>query len=84
MERLLELNEETVEEDMVLGISQGSDVAECTNDSLPFETMYAVQKLGVHSEIFVAVLLPLSFLQRINDGNHIIKIALGISYPMLY
>ena len=84
LERLLELGEEMVEEDMVLGIPQASDVAECTNDSLPFETTYALQKLGMHSEILVAVLLPLSFLQTINNGNHMIKIALGISYPMLY
>ena len=83
LERLLELGEETVEEDMVLGVSQASDVAERTNDSLPFETTYVVQKLGMHSEILVAVLLPLSFLQTINNDNHMIKIALGISYPTL-
>ena len=83
MERLPELGEEIVEEDMVLAVSQASGV-ECTNDSLPFETTYAVQKLGMHSEIFVEVLLPLSFLQKINNGNHTIKIALGISYPMLH
>lgn len=40
-----------------------SDVAERTNDSLPFEITYAVQKLGMHSDILVAVLLPLSFLK---------------------
>ena len=84
LERLPELGEETVEEDMVLSIPQASDVAECTNDSLPFETTYAVQKLGMHSEIFVEVLLPLSFLQTINNGSHTIKIALGNSYPILY
>ena len=84
MERLLELGEETVEEDMALGVLQASGVAECMNESLPFETAYVVHKLGMHLEIFVAVLLPLSFLQTINNGNHMIKIALGISYPMLY
>ena len=44
-------------------VSAVSDVAERTNDSLPFEITYAVQKLGVDSEILVAVLLPLSFLK---------------------
>jgi len=62
-ERLLELGEETVEEDMDRGVSTTSDVAERTNVSFPFEITYAVQKLGVDSEILVAVLLPLSFLK---------------------
>ena len=44
-------------------VSAVSDVAERTNDSLPFEITYAVQKLGMHSDILVAVLLPLSFLK---------------------
>ena len=44
-------------------VSAVSDVAERTNDSLPFEITYAVQKLGMHSYILVAVLLPLSFLK---------------------
>ena len=62
-ERLLELGEETVEEDMDRGVSTTSDVADRTNESLPFEMTYAVQKLGMDSEILVAVLLPLSFLK---------------------
>ena len=62
-ERLLELGEETVEEDMDWGVSTTSDVADRTNESLPFEMTYAVQKLGMDSEILVAVLLPLSFLK---------------------
>jgi hypothetical protein len=62
-ERLLVLGEETVEEDMDRGVSAMSDVAERTNDSLPFEITYAVQKLGMHSDILVAVLLPLRFLK---------------------
>lgn len=45
------------------GVSTTSDVAERTNDSFPFEITYAVQKLGMDSEILVAVLLPLSFLK---------------------
>jgi hypothetical protein len=57
------LGEETVEEDMDRGVSAMSDVAERTNDSLPFEITYAVQKLGMHSDILVAVLLPLRFLK---------------------
>jgi hypothetical protein len=62
-ERLLVLGEEIVEEDIDRGVSTLSDVAERTNDSLPFEITYAVQKLGMHSDILVAVLLPLSFLK---------------------
>jgi hypothetical protein len=61
-EKLLELGEETVE-DIDLGASRVSDVAERTNDSLPFEMTYAVQKLGMHSEMLVAILLPLSCLK---------------------
>jgi hypothetical protein len=49
------------------GVSTTSDVADRTNESLPFEITYAVQKLGMDSEIFVAVLLPLSFLK--SDGS---------------
>ena len=52
-ERHLVLGEETVEEDMDRGVSAMSDVAERTNDSLPFEITYAVQKLGMHSDILV-------------------------------
>lgn len=61
-EKLLELGDETVEEEMDSGVPMASDVAECTDDSFPFETTYAVQKLGMHSQILVAVLLPLFFL----------------------
>jgi hypothetical protein len=63
-EKLLELGDETVEEEMDSGVPMASDVAECTDDSFPFETTYAVQKLGMHSQILVAVLLPLFFLRN--------------------
>jgi hypothetical protein len=72
--RLLELGEETVEEDIDLGVSHVSDVAECTNDSLPFEIMYAVQNLGMHSEILDAVLLTLGFLKVVGNVKATVSI----------
>lgn len=90
-ERLLELGEDTVEEDVDLGVSLVSDVAERTNDSLPFETTYAVQKLGMHSEILVAVLLPLRFLKSdpfykgLDIHNHHFQIIIYVTYnPYCY
>jgi hypothetical protein len=72
---LLVLGEETVEEDIDLGVSQVSDVAVCTNDSLPFEMMYAVQNLGMHSEILDAVLLTLTFLEVVDNVKPMISTA---------